>query len=328
MKKSVLLLLLSIFVVSGLAAEGGQEKGSKGVYPKRPVELVIPFGEGGASDIFARKFSELMSVDMPQPVMPVNKKGSGGLVGMLHAAQQKNDGYTILEITPSHVIADALEKSPEVKLMRDFEPLCRIQSDIYIIGVLAGSKFKSFEELVTYGRKNEVTFAGISPGGLDDITLNALADATGMKIQFIPYKSGSEVKAAVLGGEVDIYLDKIISAVNYIREGSIQPLVVLNDERIDQIDAFKGVPSTVELGYDVTIGSWRGFCVKKDTPADVREYLMAEMKKVYDSAEYQTFAEQNLVNIRAGYLTADEFKAQWDKEYIMFDGIARKVGLK
>ena len=328
MKKLVLLLLLSVLAISGLLAEGSQEEGSKNVYPKRPVEVVIPFGEGGASDIFARKFSELMSEGMPQPVLPINKKGSGGLVGMLHAAQQKNDGYTILEITPSHIIADALEKSPEVKLMRDFEPLCRIQSDIYIIGVLAGSKFKSFEELVTYGRENEVTFAGISPGGLDDITLNALADATGMKIQFIPYKSGSEVKAAVLGGEVDIYLDKIISAVNYIREGSIKPLVVLNDERIEQIDAFKGVPSTVELGYDVTIGSWRGFCVKKDTPVEIKEYLMTEMKKVYDSAEYQTFAEQNLVNIRSGFLTADEFEAQWEKEYTMFDGIARKVGLK
>ena len=132
-----------------------------------------------------------------------------------------------------------------------------------------------------------------------------------MKIQFIPYKSGSEVKAAVLGGEVDIYLDKIISAVNYIREGSIKPLVVLNDERIEQVDAFKGVPSTVELGYNVTIGSWRGFCVKKGTPAEVKEYLMSEMKKVFDSAEYQAFAEQNLVNLRSGYLTDDEFGAQW-----------------
>ena len=328
MKKLVLSLLLAIIAVSGIAAEGNQENGSKDAYPKRPVEMVIPFGEGGASDIFARKFSELMTSNMSQPVMPVNKKGSGGLVGMLHAAQQKNDGYTILEITPSHVIADVLEKSPEVKLMRDFEPLCRIQSDIYIIGVLADSKFKSFEELVSYGRENEVTFAGISPGGLDDITLNALADATGMKIQFIPYKSGSEVKAAVLGGEVDIYLDKIISAVNYIREGSIRPLVVLNDERIEQVDAFKGVPSTVELGYDVTIGSWRGFCVKKGTPVEVKEYLMSEMRKVFDSAEYQAFAEQNLVNLRSGYLTADEFGAQWQLEYEIFDNIARKVGLK
>ena len=297
-------------------------------YPERPIEMVIPFGEGGASDIFARKYAELMSKKLSQPLQPVNKKGSGGLVGLLYAAQQPNDGYTLLEVTPSQVIADALEKSPEVKLMRDFEPLARIQSDIYILGVPKSSRFGSFQEMVEYGQNNEVTFAGISPGGLDDMTLTALADATNMKIRFVPYKSGSEVKAAVLGGEVDIYLDKVISAINYIKDGSIKPVVILNEDRMTQIPEFAEVPTTVELGYNVTIGSWRGFVVKKDTPVDIKNQLIHIMKEVYESSEYQKFAEQNLVNIRPGFLDADGFRAQWEKEYVVFENIAKKVGLK
>jgi len=305
-----------------------EDQAQKEVYPQRPVELVIPFGEGGASDIFARKFSELMSEKLPQPIQPVNKKGSGGLKGMIYAAQQENDGYTVLEITPSHVIADALEKSADVKLLRDFEPLTRIQSDIYILGVPKSSKFASFKDLVEYGKTNTVTFAGISPGGLDDMTLTALADATGMKIKFIPYKSGSEVKAAVLGGEVDIYLDKVISAINYIKDGSIKPILVLNDKRIDKIDEFKQVPSSVELGYDVTIGSWRGFVIKKGAPEDVKALLIKTMNEVYNSEEYQKFAALNLVNIRPGFLDAKGFKADMEAQYKLFDGIAKKVGLK
>lgn len=333
MKKIFAILIALALIVTAVGCNqnaGGtaMNEGEEFDYPKRPIELVIPFGEGGASDIFARKFSEIMSKDIPQPIQPVNKKGSGGLIGMLYAAQQKNDGYTILGITPSHVISDALEKSPEVKLMEDFEPLARIQSDIYILGVPANSKFKSFEELVVYGKENEVTFAGISPGGLDDMTLNALSKETGMKIKFIPYKSGSEVKAAVLGGEVDIYLDKVISAINYIRDGKVKPIVVLNDERISKVEEFKDVPSTVELGYDVTIGSWRGFVVKKGTPEEVKKYLSEIMKKTYDSEEYQVFAEQNLVNIRDGYLDSEGFRKVWEEEYKIFDEIARKVGLK
>lgn len=327
-------LSLAIAGLLGLALVGCGDKASdsssadKEVYPQRPVELVIPFGEGGASDIFARKFSEMMTKRLPQPIQPVNKKGSGGLKGMIYAAQQNNDGYTILEITPSHVIADVMDKSPEVKLLRDFEPLARIQSDIYILGVPKTSKFASFEELVEYGKTNIVTFAGISPGGLDDMTLTALADATGIKIRFIPYKSGSEVKAAVLGGEVDIYLDKVISAINYIKDGSVRPILVLNDKRIDKIDEFKEIPSSVELGYNVTIGSWRGFVVKKGVPSDIKALLIKTMNEVYNSQEYQKFAELNLVNIREGFLDAEGFSADMDAQYKLFDTIAKKVGLK
>ncbi len=332
MKKFLAGLLVVVMSLS-LAACGGasSEKASEDAgasYPERPIEVVIPFGEGGASDIFARKFTEIMGKDVSQPIQPVNKKGSGGLVGMLYAAQQENDGYTILEITPSHIISDALNKSEEIKLMRDFEPLARIQSDVYILCVPAQSQFSSFEEIVEYGQTNEVTFAGISPGGLDDMTLTSLADDTGMKIKFIPYKSGSEVKAAVLGGEVDIYLDKVISAINYVKDGKVNPVLVLNDERITKVDEFKDVPTSVELGYQTTIGSWRGFVVKKDTPQEVKDYLIQAMENVYNSEEYQAFAEQNLVNIRDGYLNAEDFKAQWEEEYKMFDAIAVKVGLK
>jgi len=321
LKKTVLSLsvaVMALSVVSGALAAA---------YPARPIELVIPFGEGGASDTFARKFAEIVNKDMPKPLQPVNKKAGGGIVGMVYAFSQPNDGYTVLSITPSHIIADVMDRSP-VKLLESFEPLCRIQSDIYIISVSKGSKFQSFEGLVAYGRENEVTFAGISPGGLDDFVLRSLAKATGLKLKFVPYKSGSEVKAAVLGGEVDIYLDKIISAIGYIEDGSVRPLVVLNDRRIDQIGLFKDVPTTVELDYDVTIGSWRGFVVKKGTSQEIKDFLIAKMKAAYDTEEYQKFAADNLVNIRPGYLDSQEFGEFLEKEYSHFSDIAKETGLK
>ena len=336
MKKMIMILLILSIVVSGVGctqktepvnndAPAAEEKLD---YPKSPIEMIIPFGEGSASDIFARKFAAIMSQSIPQPIQPVNKDGSGGLVGMVHAAQQKNDGYTILGVTPSHVIADALETSPQVKLMEHFEPLARIQSDIYVLAVPEQSKFKNIEEILAYGKDKEVTFAGVSPGGLDDLTLSALADATGMKIKFIPYKSGSEVKSAVLGGEVDIYLDKMISAIKFIESGKVKPVLVLNDKRVDRIDQLKNTPTTVELGFDVTIGSWRGFVVKKGTPEPIKKYLMEEMKKAYETNEYKEFAAQNLADLRDGFLDADEFRKQWEEEYKIFEEIAKKVGLK
>ncbi len=331
-KMKKILVIFSIIAIISLAGctanEANKEANGASEYPKRAIEMVIPFGEGGASDTFARKFAEIMNESLPKPIQPVNQKGSGGLVGMTYAFQQANDGYTVLEITPSHVIADVMEVSQDIKLLEDFEPLTRIQSDTYVISVPKSSEYKTFEEIVKAGKTKEIKFAGISPGGLDDLTLNALAKETGINIKFVPYASGSEVKAAVLGGEVDIYLDKLVSAIGYIKSGDVKPVVVLNDERISSIDELKDVPSTVELGYDVTIGSWRGFVIKKGAPQEVKDYLISEMKKAYDTQEYKDFAETTLTNIRPGFLNNEEFGEFMQSQYKMFDEVAKNVGLK
>jgi putative tricarboxylic transport membrane protein len=326
-RKIVLIVILFAGLIIAGCSSNKSAAGSQD-YPKRPVELVVPFGEGSASDTFARKFAEIMSKDMKKPLQPVNKDGSGGLVGMMYAHGQANDGYTVLEVTPSHVIADVLGKGESVKFLDAFEPLARIQSDIYVLSVPANSDIKSFDELVKKGKDKEITFAGVSPGGLDDLTLNALADATGVKVKFIPYGSGSEVKAAVLGGEVDVYLDKLINTVGYIKDGKVKPLVVLNDERITKIDELKDTPTTVEKGYDVTIGSWRGFVVKKGTPQEVKDVLLDQMKKAYETEEYKEFNAESLTDIREGFLGPEEFKAAMEEDHDKFDKVAKQTGLK
>ncbi len=297
-------------------------------YPERPIELVLPFGEGSATDIFARKFSEIMNKKMPHPIFAVNKAGGGGLVGMVYAAKQRPNGYSILSITPSHIISDALNRAGKIRLMDDFEHLARIQSDIYVLCATKGSNFGTFKELVSHAQDNEVTFAGISPGGLDDLTLNALALATGMKIKFVPYKSGAEVKAAVLGGEVEIYLDKIMSASGYIKDGSVKPLVVLNEERLTEFPEFADVPTTVESGYNVTIGSWRGFVVRKGTPQEIKDYLVKIMKEAYDEPDYKEFAQMTFTNVGPGWLEGEDFTNFLREEQKLFEDVAIKIGLK
>ena len=321
MKKLLLSLMVAITLVCGARAYSLD-------YPTRPVELVLPFGEGSATDIFARKFSEIMNKSMAHPIFAVNKAGGGGLVGMVYAAKQRPDGYSILSITPSHIISDVLVRAGKITLPGDFEPLARIQSDIYVLCSTKGSSFSTFKELVDHARNTEVTFAGISPGGLDDLTLNALAFATGMKIKFVPYKSGAEVKAGVLGGEVEIYLDKIVSASGYIKDGSVKPLVVLNKERLSSIPEFADVPTTVESGFDVTIGSWRGFVVRKGTPKEIKDYLIDVMKKAYDDQSYKDFAKMTFTDVGPGWLEGDDFTKFLESEYKVFDDVSKKIGLK
>lgn len=324
MKKILLLISMAMLIISaGCSAKSAQES-----FPTRPIEVIVPFGEGSASDTFARKFTEILSKNGDQPYQTVNKDGSGGLIGMMHAHKQPNDGYTILEITPSHVIADVLGKGKNVKLLEDFEPLAHIQSDIYVLSVNVKSPIESFEDLIERGKKGPITFAGVSPGGLDDLVISSFAQKADIQTTFIPYKSGAEVKAAALGGEVDIYLDKLVNVVNYIKAGKVKPIVVFSNDRITQLPELQDTPTAVEKGVDVTIGSWRGFVIKKDAPQEVKDYLITAMKEASETEEYKAFAADNLVNIGEEYLNPEEFKEKMLSEYEAFDEVSKAIGLK
>ncbi len=324
MKRTAIAIMVLIAVAMGIGAQA-----KKVDFPKRPIEMVIPFGAGGASDIFARQYSQLTEKFLGKPINSINKGAAGTIEGMTYAYNQSADGYTILEITPSLLIIEALKKSP-IKFRENFEPLLRVQSDLQCIGVAKNSKFKSFKELVDYAKANpgkKLKIGGLSPGGLDDYIANGLADAAGIDWIYVPYKSGSEIKAAVLGGELDVYQDKLISFLPIVDSGDIRPLVVLNDIRLTQVPSLKDTPCTVELGINFTQGSWRGFCVKKGTPPEIKQILIDAMQKAYETQGYKDMEEKEMTNIRPGYAKADEFRKIWDDEYNGYVQIFKKMGL-
>ena len=330
MKKNIVImtLLSVVLILNGCSSKTAKSESEYSSFPEHSIDVIIPFGEGSASDTFGRKFSQIITKESKNNYQPVNKDGSGGLSGMLHAYKQDNDGYTIMEVTPSHIIGDVLEKGKDIKFLDEFEPLAQIQSDVYVLSVSNNSDIKNYEDLIEKGKKEKITFGGISPAGLDDFAINDFAKKAGIKTQFIPYPSGSEVKAAALGGEVDVYVDKVVNVVDYVKAKRVKPLVVFGDERISELDELKDTPSTKEKGIESTIGSWRGFVVKKDTPPEVKEKLTKQLKMAYDTKEYKKFAHDNFVDIGEGYLEDDEFEKKMNRERKKFEKVAQDLDMK
>ena len=296
-------------------------------YPRRPVEMVIPFGTGGASDIFARQYSDIASKYLGKPLVAVNKGGAGTIEGLLYAFGAPADGYTIMEITPSLLIVEAQNKS-SVKFRKEFEPIMKVQADVVLFGVAAKSAHKTIDDLITFAKANpkKLKIGGLSPGGLDDYIANGFARAAGIQWTYVPYKSGSELKAAVLGGELDVYQDKLISFMSLASGGDIKPLVVLNDKRLS-IPELKDVPSSVEKKINFTQGSWRGFVIKKDTPPPVKKIIIEAFQKAYDDPAYKEMEKKEMTNLIPGYMKADEFRKSWDTEFDGYATIFKDLGL-
>ncbi len=296
-------------------------------YPRRPVEMVIPFGVGGASDIFARQYSQIVEKYLGKPLVPVNKGGAGTIEGLLYAFSAPADGYTILEITPSLLIVEAQNKS-SVKFRKEFEPILKVQADVVLFGVAAKSNLKTIDDVLAFAKANpkKLKIGGLSPGGLDDYIANGFARAAGIQWTYVPYKSGSELKAAVLGGELDIYQDKLISFMGLTESGDVRPLVVLNDKRLD-IPALKDVPSSVEKNVNFTQGSWRAFVVKKGTPEPVKKIIIDAFQKAYDDPAYKALEKKEMTNIVPGYMKAEEFRKSWDVEFEAYSTVFKDLGL-
>lgn len=102
-------------------------------YPKRAIEIVVPFGPGGSADIMTRQLATWMGDYVDKPINVINKAGSGGVDGMVYVAQAPADGYTILQITPSHAIAEAVGR-PNANLTGDFEPIANFQKIYRYLG--------------------------------------------------------------------------------------------------------------------------------------------------------------------------------------------------
>jgi putative tricarboxylic transport membrane protein len=177
MKRSFSRLAAAVSAVVAVSAvsvhaEGAKDSGGAGKlnFPRRAIEMVVPFGPGGSSDMMTRTVAQLMKKYIDKPINVVNKAGGGTTDGMVYANGQEADGHTILQVTPSLPIIEAQNRAP-VKFSENFIPIGNFQIDIQSFGVSAKNRnFKTLEEMIAYAKANpgKVKIGGTSPGGLDD----------------------------------------------------------------------------------------------------------------------------------------------------------------
>lgn len=321
-------LLLAASACSSPADGGAGEPGGTGGesdYPSRTIEFVVPFGAGGSADIFARSFAELLSSETGANVNVVNKEGAGGVTGLTYVSEQDADGYTLCLVTPSMPIAQAKGR---FAFSDEFVPVAMMEADVYVVSVLeSNKKFTDWEGFVAYAQAHpgDVTTGGSSAGGLDEYNALQFAEAVGAELTYVPYDGYGEYKTAFLGGEVDLYIDKLSSFTTMAQYEEIIPLTVTTEAGIS-VDRLEGVPSTVEHGLDFTASSWRGVAVKKGTPQEIVDRLGGLCQEIYESEAFQAVLKQDNADVVYGYKNAADFADHIASETERFTEIVEAYG--
>lgn len=328
MKCGISIISLIVIILSGLtgggfsnaAAEIKQPEG----FPERGIEVVVGWGAGGGTDTYMRAISIHARRLLKVPLTIINMPGASGAKAAEYLQQQPADGYTIWAMGSNLPINIALKKTKYN--VDDFEPIIRNQWDVAMIQVNPEKgKFTSAQEMIEYAKKNpgEVSMGGTGAASFDEVVCGLFSDKAGIKIKYIPYEKAGSMHAAVLGGHLDAMFEEPGPTIDLIETGKLKPIVVFMEKRLEK---FPDLPTAKELGYDVTMGIWRGLQAKAGTPPEIVQYLHDIFKAAAEDSLYKAIEKQRYLHLRPGYMNGKDFKELIRQEVEIYRDVLKKLG--
>ncbi|KAF1050298.1 tripartite tricarboxylate transporter substrate binding protein [Xylophilus sp.] len=241
-------------------------------WPTRPIRFVVPFSAGGANDLLGRAAAEGASRTLGQPVIVDNKPGAGAVLGTDLVAKAAPDGYTFL-ISAAGVISNSMIRKVAYK-DSDLVPVALVGLAPSVIVVPANSPYKDLKDFVAASKKGPgLHFATAGTGSTPHFVQGLLTTKYNAKLDLVPYKSGSESIAAVLGGQVDATSEASIVVLPYLKSGKLRALVTTWTQRIS---AWPALPTAAELGFpEIRIAHWAGVHAPAGVPAPILDKLAA-----------------------------------------------------
>jgi putative tricarboxylic transport membrane protein len=188
-------------------ASGAVANGQEDNWPDRPIEFVVTTAAGTGSDIISRLIADVVQQEklLPQPIVVVNKPGSGGSVAMPYVFEKKGDAYTVL-VGASDTILSTPQRTEVPYTYKSFKPIANLAADGSLVVVRADSPYKTIDDLFAdaKARSEEIMQGGGSYAGTDGINYELLQKATGAKWNFVSFQgSGPESLLNLINGSVD-----------------------------------------------------------------------------------------------------------------------------
>ncbi len=275
---TMVLLTMLAFVVGAQAAEWK---------PSKPIEFVAPFAPGGGSDVLARSIASIIEGEKlcPQPLIVVNRAGGSGLVGTTSVVQQKGNPHVLVTFIPGQAQA-ALVAGKGAPTFRELTPICNLALDEQLIVVKTDSPLKTIRDVIAEAKKRtgELTIGGTGAGQDDQICQSLFERSAGIKLRYVPFKSGGECITALLGGHVNMIWANPPEFVPQWEAKMVRPVAVAKATRMTD---FPDVPTLKEIGHDVTYFFYRGIAAAHDIPAEAAAFYENMFKRMAESSSWR-----------------------------------------
>ncbi len=245
-------------------------------YPTRPVKIVVGFPAGGASDVVARAVGAKLSERLGQPVVVDNRPGAASNIGSEVVAKSAPDGYTVLLGTISLSINPSLYKNLPYDPLKDLTPVTQISSAPFLLVVNANVPIHSVAELIATARaaKDPLNYASAGNGSGAHLFMELFKSMANVPLTHIPYKGAAPAMTDVLGGQVPLTFDNIITTLPLVKAGKLRALAVSTKTRSVVAPDIPTLAEAGVPGFDAT--SWFGLFVPAGTPREIVDKLHVE----------------------------------------------------
>jgi tripartite-type tricarboxylate transporter receptor subunit TctC len=253
-------------------------------YPTRPVRVIVPFAPGGSTDIVARLLAPRLSENLGQSVVVENRGGGGTTIGMEHVARAAPDGYTLGVATLTFALNPSLRKLP-YDTEKDFAPVSLVSVVPFVMAIHPSVPARSVKELIALAkaRPGALNFSSSGIGSASQMAAELFKYMTGTDMVHIPYTGGGPATAALLSGQVSIFVISIPGGLPHFKTGKLIPLGVTSPKRDP---ALPNVPSIAEAGlpgYELI--EYQGIVAPGPTPRPVIDRLHQEIVRSLNSPD-------------------------------------------
>jgi len=295
-------------------------------YPTRPIRLIIPFAPGGTNDIIGRLVAQKLGEAIGQQVVPDNRGGAGGSIGMEVAAKSAPDGYTIvighigtLAVNPT--LYSNLAYNP----VKDFDPITLIAKLPNLMAVNPTVPAKTVAQLIALAKSNpgRLSYGSGGVGGAGHLATEYFRLLTKIDIVHVPYRGTGLAVIDVISGQLDMVMAGVPAIVPHTRTGKLRALGVSSLTRLSILPDIPTIAESGAPGYDAT--QWYGILTPAGTPKAILASLHAGLEKALATPSLrERFAADGAEPFTT---TSEEFAAYMKREIARWAPVIRKAGL-
>jgi tripartite-type tricarboxylate transporter receptor subunit TctC len=259
----------------------------------KPLKIIVPAPAGGTVDIAARVVGQQMSADIGRPVVVENMPGATGSIGLGNMLRADADGNTIA-LGPNNMLVEAPQvmKVPYDPL-KDIVSIARVALTSYVLVSAADYPTKDFKALLAHlkAQRGKSSFASYGIGTVSQYSGLIFSSRENLDLQHVSYSGSPPAIQNLIGGQVDIMFDGLVSSLPMIKAGKLRAYAVSGKSRSRYLPE---VPTMTELGYpEIQFQGSVCFYGSSKLPADVLAKLQAVIKK----AATTTAVQQKLIEV-------------------------------
>jgi tripartite-type tricarboxylate transporter receptor subunit TctC len=266
---------LALSALLGAANSAGAQTDS---YPTRALSLVVPYAAGGSIDLVARILAEGLTARLGQPVVVEDKPGGNGVIGIGAVVKAKPDGYTLqMGAVGANVTPAMVQKDYPFDPMRDYVPLAMVAEWSAILVIKKDLPVNTLREFVDYAkaRPGQLNFGTTGYGSFAHLVSEVFMQQTGISMQHVQYKGGSQATNDLLAGAIDAHMMSSAVGAGQAENPHLKMLAVASKRRLPSIP---NVPTMAEAGVPgVDLTSWLCVFGPPGTPDAVRERIGREV---------------------------------------------------